>query len=111
MDSIFTGALNREVAKRGTHAISPGTLSAGSNYNDRLHRQLPEHHAGFVSCAGGRVQSKVYGSVDLTLTYTHTTHRANGDTEAVFTGNLIRDPETVADSPYVLLIRERLGWQ
>ena len=88
--TLFTGDLGRAAGENaGTYAIGEGDLSAGANY------VLSFTGSDFtitpamllVSADGG--QSKIYGSVDPTLTFTPTGF-VNGDTDAIFTGSLSR---------------------
>jgi filamentous hemagglutinin family protein len=103
-ESVFTGALGRDVGETvadGPYAINQNTLSAGSNYTiDYIGNFLTI--SPYLLSVIADAQSKVFGSVDPLLTYTHGTLQ-NEDSESVFTGALSRDAgETVEASPYAI---------
>ena len=103
-DSVFTGALARAAGENvGSYEINQGTLSAGPNYTihftSGITFLITARHLSVTPDSG---QGKVYGAVDPTLTYSHGP-LFNGDTDAVFTGALVRAAgESVAGGPYAI---------
>jgi filamentous hemagglutinin family protein len=100
----FTGALTRTTGENvatGPYAITQGTLStaADSNYAITIYvgANLVITPAPLTVTANSG-QTKVYGALDPTFTYTHGT-LALSDTGSVFSGTLARDTsENVADA-------------
>jgi len=90
--AVFSGALSRAAGENvGNYAIIQGTLSAGSNYTiiftAGVTFAVTPRDLTVTPTAG---QGKIYGAADpAALTYTHGT-LYNGDTDAVFTGGLVR---------------------
>src|SRR5439155_5240338 len=90
-DTVFTGSLVRAAGENiGNYAITQGTLSAGSNYTILFTAgvtfAITPRNLTVTPTAG---QGKIYGAADpVALTYTHGT-LYNGDTDAVFSGNLV----------------------
>ncbi|WP_447637862.1 MBG domain-containing protein [Flavobacterium microcysteis] len=88
-ESVITGALIRTVGENiGTYAIEQGTLTATGNYDITYvgaDFNITKATLNIVADA----KSKVYGTADPVLTYT-VTGLANGDTESVITGALVR---------------------
>ncbi|MDX2074727.1 MAG: MBG domain-containing protein [Alphaproteobacteria bacterium] len=101
-DSLFTGGLSRDAGENvagGPYNINQGSLDAGSNYTI-------DYTGGVLTITPYTLsvladdQTKVYGDVDPTLTFTFGTLQ-NGDDASVFSGDLTRDAgENVADGPY-----------
>ncbi|MDN3706356.1 BspA family leucine-rich repeat surface protein [Myroides ceti] len=88
-NAIITGNLTRAAGEAvGSYAIAQGTLVVNGNYNvvytgaDLI---ITKATLNIVADA----QTKVYGTVDPALTYT-VTGLANGDTNAIISGNLTR---------------------
>lgn len=87
--SVFTGSLGRASGENvNSYAISQGSLSAGSNYNIAFTGNFLEI-TPYLLVVNADAKTKVYGSADPTLTYTYGTLQ-NGDTSAVFSGDLAR---------------------
>lgn len=87
--AVFTGGLARAAGENvGSYAISRGSLSAGSNYTIAYtgNNLNITPYALNVAAAG---KSKAYGQSTPDLTYTYGSLQ-NGDTAAVFSGNLSR---------------------
>ncbi len=100
--SVFGGALARSSGENvNGYAITQGSLSAGSNY--ALHysgNTFSITPATLSVVANG--QTKVYGDIDPTLSFTYA-GLVNGDTAAVFGGDLTRVAgETVLGGPYAI---------
>ncbi|WP_129778136.1 MBG domain-containing protein [Peristeroidobacter soli] len=87
--SVVSGALARTTGENvGTYAINQGTLSAGSNYTlAYTPNNLSITPRNLVVTATDA--SKVYGDADPQFAFTHGT-LYNGDTVAIFSGNLTR---------------------
>ncbi|WP_448606010.1 MBG domain-containing protein [Paenimyroides ceti] len=86
--SIITGALTRVAGEAvGTYAISQGTLDAENYTITYTGADLTITKATLIIRADAK--SKVYGSVDPTLTYT-VTGLENGDDQSIITGALTR---------------------
>jgi hypothetical protein len=103
--SIFTGSLIRAAGQSvagSPYAITQGTLSAGSNYTINFTPSTLSITPYAISVTANP-QTRVYGSLDPTLTYSHTP-LTNGDLAAsVFSGALVRaGGNTVAGSPYAI---------
>ncbi len=103
-NSVFTGGLVRnpgETVAGGPYEILQGTLDAGSNYTIEYTSNFLDITPYLLTVVAD-AQSKVYGSADPGLTYTHGALQ-NEDGDSIFTGGLVRDPgETVADGPYAI---------
>src|SRR5439155_13520556 len=90
-DTVFTGSLVRAAGENiGNYAISQGTLSAGSNYTILFTAgvtfAITPRNLTVTPTAG---QGKIYGAADpVALAYTHGT-LYNGDTDVVFSGELV----------------------
>ncbi len=103
-DSLFTGGLTRDAGENvagGPYNINLGSLSAGGNYTI-------DYTGGVLTITPYTLsiiaddQTKVYGDMDPTLTYSFGALQ-NGDDSSVFTGGLSRDAgETVAGGPYTI---------
>ena len=90
--SVFTGALDRATGENvGTYLIGLGDLDAGSNYTTVLDAAPVtfEITKATVTVTPDSGQSKVYGDLEPTLTWT-ASGLTNGDTVSVFTGALDR---------------------
>ena len=87
--SVFTGGLSRVAGENvGHYAIGLGTLDAGSNYEIQFNgADLAITPRDLYVTADAL--SKVYGSIDPSLTY-GLTGLVNGDTAGVFSGALAR---------------------
>jgi hypothetical protein len=84
----FTGSLGREAGVIvGSYAITKGSLSAGSNYDITLVSNNFTITAKAITVTAVAAQTKVYGEVDPTYTYTVSPALESGDS---FTGNLSR---------------------
>jgi hypothetical protein len=98
----FSGVLARaagETVAGGPYAIGQGTLDAGSNYSITFVASNFSITPYGVTVTADAGQSKVYGSVDPTLTY-QSTGLLGGDT---FSGVLARAAgETVLGGPYAI---------
>jgi filamentous hemagglutinin family protein len=106
--SAFGGGLTRAAGENvtaGGYAITQGSLAANGNYSltGFTGAQFTITPRSIMVTADS--QSKIYGNVDPTLTYTvGGLGLANGDTQATtFTGGLTRVAgETVAGGPYAI---------
>ena len=89
--TIITGALTRVAGENiGTYAIEQGTLATSSNY-DIAYTEADFNITKATLNIVADAKSKIYGSVDPTLTYT-VTGLANGDDQSIITGALTRVP-------------------
>ena len=90
--TVLSGALSRDAGEAvGSYAITQGTLVANGDYDITFVSDDFEITKAQLTVTANADQSKVYGTVDPTLTYT-VTGLANGDTEAtVLSGALSRD--------------------
>jgi len=84
----FTGALTRAAGENiGTYGINQGSLSAGSNYNITYVTKDFAITAKPITVTADVSQTKVYGTVDPTFTYSVSPSLVSGDS---FTGTLTR---------------------
>ncbi|MFL9832395.1 MBG domain-containing protein, partial [Flavobacterium sp. ST-87] len=85
----FTGALSRTTGENvGIYAITQGTLSAGNNYSITYVTNDFAITAKPITVTADASQTKVYGTVDPTFTYSVSPSLVSGDS---FTGTLTRD--------------------
>ncbi len=85
----FTGTLTRVAGENiGAYAINQGSLSAGSNYDITYVSKDFTITAKSITVTADVSQTKVYGTVDPTFTYSVSPALVSGDT---FTGTLTRD--------------------
>ena len=101
-NAVFTGGLVRVAGQHvGVYAINKGSLSAGANYTiSYTGNNLTI--TPYLLTVTANAQSKIYGAADPALTYSNGALQ-NGDTNAVFTGSLVRVAgETVAGGPYAI---------
>src|SRR5206468_5768992 len=76
----FSGSLSRATGENvGNYAISLGTLSAGNNYSLSLAPASFEITSKAVTITPTSGQSKIYGQLDPTLTYTFSPALQTGD--------------------------------
>src|SRR5436309_4437745 len=97
--SVFTGVLARLTGETvGNYAITLGTVSAGSNYDTVLAATRVTFAIGraTVTVTPTSGQSKVYGTADPALAYTHSA-LAGTDTGSVFTGVLRSEERRVGN--------------
>ncbi|TRX04688.1 T9SS type A sorting domain-containing protein [Flavobacterium gawalongense] len=84
----FTGSLTRVTGENvGTYAITQGSLSAGSNYTITYASKDFTITAKSITVTANASQTKVYGTVNPTLTYSFLPSLVSGDS---FTGSLTR---------------------
>jgi hypothetical protein len=84
----FTGTLSRTTGENiGNYGITQGSLSAGTNYNITYVAKDFAITAKPITVTADAAQTKVYGTVDPTFTYTVSPSLVSGDS---FTGSLTR---------------------
>ncbi len=87
-NDTFTGALTRVAGNNvGAYAIQQGDLSAGSNYMITYVSKDFDITAQSITITANASQTKVYGTVDTTFTYSVSPSLVSGDS---FTGELTR---------------------
>ncbi|MFL9831663.1 MBG domain-containing protein, partial [Flavobacterium sp. ST-87] len=85
----FTGTLTRDAGENiGNYTITQGTLSAGNNYSITYVSKDLAITAKLITVTADASQTKVYGTVDPTFTYSVSPSLVSGD---AFTGTLTRD--------------------
>ncbi len=93
--SVFSGSLTRAPGENvGTYLISKGTLTAVSNgYSNYRINYVPANFTISPATLSiiAAAKSKTYGNADPALTYTASGFK-NGDTAAIITGALNRNP-------------------
>ena len=88
--ALFTGALGRAAGSNvGSYAIGLNTLSAGGNYTIAYTGADLSITPATLNVTATAGLSKVYGSADPALTYSHGA-LVNGDNDTVFSGALSR---------------------
>ncbi|SHO65357.1 MBG domain-containing protein, partial [Algoriphagus zhangzhouensis] len=89
-DVVITGSLARASGEDvGMYPINVGTLDAGPNYTVNFTSADFEVTPATLDITADAGQSKVYGDTDPVFTYQYSGLK-NGDTDAVFTGELQR---------------------
>ena len=89
-ESVFSGNLTTTATANspvGSYPITVGSLAAGSNYNIAFTNGTLSVTSSSLLVVTATNKTKVYGDILPTLSYTYS-GLINGDTSAVFTGNL-----------------------
>lgn len=90
-ESVFSGSLTTTATANspvGSYPITVGSLAAGSNYNISFTNGTLSVTSSSLLVVTATNKTKVYGDILPTLSYTYS-GLINGDTSAVFTGNLM----------------------